>query len=83
MSSALRTPQPPVVGDLIFLSDQSNRDLAGLYVVVARQWSHSQYGSMNWPYGSEHSQQPPTLDVIVEPSEGLYADEISTPEEDA
>lgn len=76
----LRTPMPPVVGDLIHLRDISEDGPRGMFVVVARQWSYSSWGSTDWPYGEAESKQGPMLDIIVERAEGVYQDEVYDPD---
>lgn len=67
----LPTPNPPAVGDLILLSD-SFRRTGGMFRVIERAWLHAQFGSADWPYTSAHAQNGPTLEVIVEPTEGPF-----------
>ncbi|GAB3211315.1 hypothetical protein [Nocardia tengchongensis] len=70
----LLTMHPPAMGDTLFLADEFSGD-AGQYRVIARGWSHNQYGSYNWPLGESYPKEPTTLQVLVEPAEGLFQDE--------
>jgi hypothetical protein len=80
---SVHTPMdcPPAIGDLIILydTDRPRRQLPPLkggpvFRVVDRLWSHAMYGSVTWPYGKTEPSEGPLLDIIVEPSEGVYAD---------
>lgn len=75
-TSYLVTENPPAIGDLIFLSGKGQDDIQGYFEVVGRSWLHSSWGSVNWPYGKPESQVGPMLDLIVEPSPGLFVDEV-------
>lgn len=72
----LRTPWPPSVGDTIQLYD-SLRRIGGVYRVIERSWLHSSYGSANWPYVRTQAGPAvgPLLDIVVEPSTGLFVNE--------
>lgn len=72
----LETDQPPLVGDLIFLSDAVS-ERRGQYQVVERSWLHSSWGSTDWPYGEPASTTGPLLDIVVEAAMGPFADEVS------
>ncbi|MFE2164903.1 hypothetical protein ACFXB3_07485 [Streptomyces sp. NPDC059447] len=76
----LHTLHPPVVGDLIQLWDATERR-GGMYQVVARQWLHSSYGSMDWPHGESSPNVGPLLDIVVEAAEGAFRDEAPSEEE--
>jgi len=66
----------PAAGDLVFLWDRSGPLPGGPnFKVVARAWTWSGYGSVNWPYGKAEAQSGPVVDIIVEPSAGAYSDE--------
>lgn len=73
---ALRTEHAPAIGDRIHLWD-STRNSGGEYVVLARSWLHSSYGSTNWPYAERNPHTGPRLDIIVEPASGVFEDEVS------
>jgi hypothetical protein len=77
--TCLHTPHPPAVGDLIQLWDATERR-GGMYQVVARQWLHSSYGSMDWPTGQSDSSVGPLLDIVVEAAEGVFRDEAPSEE---
>ncbi|MET7477984.1 hypothetical protein ABZT17_26960 [Streptomyces sp. NPDC005648] len=77
----LHTPQPPQVGDLLHLWDTVKRD-GGTYVVLARQWLYSSYGSTNWPVLEQQPTVGPLLEVIVEPAEGVFRDQALRPDEE-
>jgi hypothetical protein len=80
--SRLPTPHPPAVGDLITLFDQITQQGGG-FRVVDRCWHHASYLSMNWPVMAALPVHGPSLDVIVEPADGLFADEAPTESEPA
>lgn len=71
-SQGLTTQYPPVIGDLINLP-------GGVFVVTARAWSHSKYGSSNWPPGASQPILGPLLDVIVQVTEGPFVAEVPEP----
>lgn len=73
--SYLTTSHPPMTGDLISLPD-------GQYTIVARSWTHSQYGSVDWPHSDSEPRNGPLLTLIVEPAIGPFIDEIYVPEGD-
>jgi hypothetical protein len=77
----LRTPHPPLVGDLINLYDPQAKT-AGTYRVIERSWTHSAWGSPNGPYGEPRPHVGPILDVVVETAEGVFRDEAPLEEED-
>jgi hypothetical protein len=67
---------PPAPGDLIALQGAARDEPGGpVFRVIDRMWVHPAYGSGSWPFGSPVPQQGPMLEIIVEPAEGLYADE--------
>jgi len=66
---------PPAVGDLIYVED------VGTCVVVTRSWTYASWGSMDWPYNAPTAIVPPLLDLIVEPADGPFADEVGAREE--
>jgi hypothetical protein len=76
----LRTPHPPLMGDLIQLWD-ATEGRGGVYQVVARQWLHSSYGSPDWPHGQATSSVGPLLDIVVEAAEGAFRDEAPSEDE--
>jgi hypothetical protein len=76
----LWTDQPPAVGDLIHLWDPLRKH-GGLHRVLARSWMHSSFGSFNWPYTERRPKVGPALDLIVEPTEGLFVAEVMRPED--
>lgn len=82
--SSLHTDTPPVVGDLIVLSDQSRKleGWPGQCRVIERAWMYSSWGSTNWPYGEAQSRVGPTLDLIVERAEGPFVNEAPVEDED-
>lgn len=77
----LPTAHPPAVGDTVWLWDRYKKE-GGIYKVVERHWSHPMYLSGAWPHGEPWPTTSPTLDMLVEPAEGLYRDEAPIPEED-
>lgn len=72
----LHTMHPPVVGDTLLLIDNA-QDIHGTFAVVARDFSHSSYGSANWPLTEKHSNVGPCITYIVERSIGVFRDEVS------
>lgn len=70
---------PPAVGDLIWLSgtvyqtDEEGEDVSGCWRVLTRAWSPAAYGSQAWPLGAARETGPVWLDLMVEPSKGLFA----------
>lgn len=72
----LETDHPPLVGDLIFLSDATS-DRRGQYRVIERSWLHSSWGSTDWPYVESVSTTGPLLDIVVERAEGPFVNEVS------
>lgn len=78
---ALRTTMPPVVGDLIYLYDQSEQGPRGMFEVVARQWHYPSFGSVNWPHVGG-IREGPSLDVVVVRATGVYRDEVETPDDE-
>jgi hypothetical protein len=79
-SGTLVTPHPPAVGDQIYLTDESGPH-TGEHRVIARSWSHPQYGSAAWPAGTKWPKDGPLLTVIVEPAPGLFHDEAESADE--
>lgn len=79
---SLHTEHPPVAGDVIHLWSANEGDPRGTFVVVARQWSHPSWGSFNWPHIETRPKVGPMLDVIVEPAEGVYRNEVLLPDEE-
>ena len=79
--TSLETDHPPLVGDLIFLSDATS-ERRGQYRVIERSWLHSSWGSTDWPYGEAASTTGPLLDVIVEAAEGPFVDEVPSVDEE-
>lgn len=71
----LHTDHPPDVGDHIFLWDQSEDGPRGNFVVIERSWTHSAFGSADWPRTEPRPTVGPMLDIIVEKAEGMYRDE--------
>jgi hypothetical protein len=76
----LHTPHPPHVGDLIGLYDPFTKK-GGVHRVVERSWTHSSWGSADWPYGEPRPHVGPLLDVIVEDAEGPFRDEAPQDDE--
>jgi hypothetical protein len=72
----LYTLYPPVVGDTILLIDNT-QDIHGTFEVIARDISHSSYGSYNWPYGKQHSDVGPHFNYIVVRSTGVFRNEAT------
>ncbi|GAA1770119.1 hypothetical protein [Nonomuraea bangladeshensis] len=70
----LATTCPPQVGDVIAHTE-------GMYRVVARQWTVPQIGSTAWP-STEEAPREALMALVVEPAEGLFADEVVRTEED-
>lgn len=73
---------PPAIGDLISVwdSDRARRQLpqpegGPMYRVLDRWWTHSSWGSADWPYGEQMPRSGPLLEIILEPAEGLYRNE--------
>jgi len=77
----LYTLYPPVVGDTILLIDDT-QGIHGTFKIIARDLSHSQYGSANWPYGKQHSDVGPYFTYLVIRSTGLFVNEVSEISED-
>jgi hypothetical protein len=76
----LTTPHPPLVGDLIGLYDPTTKK-GGVYRIVERSWTHSSWGSANWPYGEPRPKVGPLLDLIVETAQGPFHDEAPQDDE--
>jgi hypothetical protein len=74
-SGSWSTLHPPSIGDLVPLSPQ-------LYKVTDRIWRYAEHGSRDWPLVEPHAIKGPMLDLIVEPAQGPYHDQIVIPEED-
>lgn len=72
----LYTLYPPIVGDTLPLSDQT-QGIFDTFEVVARDISYSHYGSANWPLGAKHSNAGPHITYIVVRSTGPFRDEVS------
>jgi hypothetical protein len=69
---------PPSVDDIVALRiPELNHGR-----VVERSWLYAARGSVAWPAHLAYQQDPMMLDVIVEPSTGLFRDEIYNPEDD-
>jgi hypothetical protein len=68
---------PPAAGDLIILQPHPESDGGPVYQVIERMWMPTQYGSMSWKYGTSMPEVGPSLDIIVEPAEGLYRNEAT------
>lgn len=66
--AAFRTTCPPQIDDVIVHSQ-------GVYRVVGRQWTVPYIGSASWPSTNEMPRES-LLALVVEPSEGLFADEV-------
>jgi hypothetical protein len=79
-TGTLVTPYPPAIGDLIFLHDEMGAH-TGTHRVVDRAWSHSTYGSANWPVGTKWPSVGPILNIIVVPEPGPFRDEADRAEE--
>lgn len=77
----LLTAHPPIPGDLISLTDQITKEY-GLYRVLFRDWLHSSWGSMNFPYDAFRPNNPPYLQIIVEEATGLFIDQVLRPEDE-
>jgi hypothetical protein len=77
----LYTLYPPVVGDTMWLADDT-QDIHGTFKVIARDISHSSYGSANWPYGKQHPDVGPYFTYLVIRSTGLFVNEVSEISED-
>lgn len=75
----LETFFPPVIGDLITLSDRQ-AGVGGAYRVVDRHWRNASYGSTNWPIQEPQPIVGPWLTVVVERDEDAIRNEA--PEED-
>lgn len=77
------TLHPPVVGDLISFYDKRTKTSVGLRV-IERSWSHTEYGSMDWPVIEPHPVSGPLLTLICEADQGPFRNEAPTTEgEDA
>jgi hypothetical protein len=72
----LYTMHPPLVGDTLPLSDDT-QDIHDTFQVVMRDFSYSRYGSANWPLGEKHSSVGPHITYIVVRSTGVFRDEVS------
>lgn len=70
------TLHPPATGDLISLWDAVEKR-GGVFRVVERAWHHPSFGSADWPYGERTSKEGPLLDIIVEPADGPFVDEVA------
>lgn len=64
---------PPLVGDTIPI--QAEEGIRGRFVVVARHWEWTHYGSPNWPHGQDYPTKPRVLMLFVEPAAEAFADE--------
>jgi hypothetical protein len=78
----LQTPHPPQIGDQIYLYDQRGNGPRGEFRVIARSWHHASWGSANWPILDAHATEPSRLDVLLEPCDGIFADEEPDGEDD-
>lgn len=70
---------PPLVGDSVYLNHRpspGDEDLTGGYVVIARSWTFTEYGSADWPRGEQYPNEEPLMDVIVEAGEGPFIGQI-------
>lgn len=72
------TPHPPLPGDLISLWDSLEKK-GGMFRVIERSWHHASYGSVNWPYTENLPVEGPGMDIIVEPAEGVFRNEVPVP----
>lgn len=77
----LRTDHPPIVGDFVFLYDKQAQ-VSGGFTVIARSWSRSSYGSINWPVGKDAPVVPDLLDIVCEAAVGPFVSEADEPEGD-
>jgi hypothetical protein len=77
----LVTVHPPMVGDLISLYDHQAH-AGGAYRVIDRSWTHSSYGSANWPHVEDRPRVGPMLDVIVEAAEGPFVAQVASSEDE-
>ncbi|MEU3399455.1 hypothetical protein [Streptomyces filamentosus] len=77
----LRMPTPPVVGDLIWLVDESGEH-TGTHRILERSWMPSLPGSADWPTGSAHPRVGPVLVLIIEPARGPFRDEVDLEKEE-
>jgi len=75
----LRTRTPPAIDDRIHLWDDTTKS-GGMFAVRERAWLHSSFGSSNWPMTEPQSRMPPSLDVIVVKTNGLFVSEAIEPE---
>ncbi|MBD3004815.1 hypothetical protein [Streptomyces sp. 5-10] len=71
----LHTFHPPHTGESISLRDEFGNFNTTGFRVIHRDWLHSSYGSVNWPYMYEGPKEGPRLNVIVEPFEGPFENE--------
>lgn len=78
---AIWTAHPPQVSDLISLWDDTKKD-GGVYQVIDRHWLHTSWGSVNWPYNEREPKTGPTLEIIVEPAEGIFHNQAPSQEDD-
>ena len=77
----LTLDEPPLVGDLIFLSGQTTDpadesgertiQVIGTWRVLARSWGPATFGSPAWQTG-DRQPAPVWLDVMVERAEGIF-----------
>lgn len=82
-TSGLILEHPPAVGDLIWLSgviyqtdeegEEEREEVDGCWRVLARSWSPAVYGSRSWPALTGRQTDAVSLDLMVEPAEGLFA----------
>lgn len=82
---SLPTTLVPAVGDLIYLTGRvmGSSSPVGIVKIVARDWLFPQHGSMTWPREQPDEIAPSvTVNLLVEPSEGLYIDEVTNGEQD-
>lgn len=66
---ALELDEVPAVGDLLYLNN------VGTVRVVTRSWTHTVYGSPNWPRG-QRRQRADLLDLIVELADGPFDSDV-------
>lgn len=67
----------PGVGDVIFLYGHIDEH-KGIFSIVARQFTYPSYGSMVWK--ETLPEWGPHIDLVVEPADGVFTDEVYDPE---
>lgn len=73
---------PPAVGDLVALYENYDRrplDGGPVFRVVERAWTYPAYGSQGWPLGQQSPVEGPLLEIMTEPSDGMYRGEVTEP----